>query len=66
MKCIKCLTKPDVREFETERWHKCSECINGTDQMDCEDCGEILIYCEIVEYYHSDSALKACGWFKPK
>ena len=66
MKCIKCLTKPDITEVETERWQKCSDCVNGTDSIECEDCGEILVFCEIVNYYHSNSVLKNCGWYKPK
>lgn len=64
MKCIKCLTKPDVAELTTENWQKCSDCKNAVHPFKiCTECGEVLVLCKIVNYYHSDSELKNCGWY---
>ena len=66
MKCLKCAIKTNVIEKEVKRPHKCIDCINGIERRNCEDCGDILVYCKITKYGHDGNAPKNCMWFKPR
>lgn len=66
MKCIGCITKPDVQAIQTTRYKKCQDCSRGAEHILCEECGKTLVLCTVVKYYHDGATLNDCGWFKQR
>ena len=66
--CFKCSIRPNkgLREKSTIQ-QSCSDCKEGVDPINCLVCGQEMVFCKRMRYYHSTEIRdRKCIFFDPK
>ena len=66
--CFKCAIKPNKGlGKEQVEFQSCEDCKRRIDPKKCKDCGQVMVFCKIADYYHSTEPRPyKCQWFVPK
>ena len=66
--CFKCAINPRRGIIKEENISQsCGDCKKGIEPVNCKECGQQLVFCTRMKYYHdTEDRDYKCWWFEQK